>query len=103
MKRWVIPGCFVLLAACAPPPEAPVITDANGQMQIQIDPSGWTCYQQTCLLINLAGSVRIFGYYRARIPSDIDVSDGMVTPAEFARLRQVAIAAGQQRERGDND
>ncbi len=93
MKKWIYFGFAVLISACSPPPQAPLITNANGQTAIQINRSGLTCYKSSCLEIT-RGSVRAVGLKRASIPTGIDVSDGTVTPDEFRRLRQSAMLAG---------
>ncbi|WP_170473310.1 hypothetical protein [Ruegeria arenilitoris] len=94
MKKWAYFGVAVLVSACGTAPQAPLVTDADGQTVIQINTSGLTCYNSGCLEINPAGSVRAVGYKRTRIPSGINVSDGTVTPEEFRRLREAAMLAG---------
>ncbi len=96
---WLV--AVVLLAACDVP-QAPVVTGADGQARIQINTAGLTCYQTRCLDISPAArSVRMVGNRTVGIPSDIDVSNGTVTPAEFQRLGQIAMLAGGTGSRGD--
>ncbi|MGV6805006.1 MAG: hypothetical protein ACWA49_12425 [Ruegeria sp.] len=102
MNKWYWLGAAALLAACDVP-QAPVVTGPDGQARIQINTSGLTCYQTRCLDINPAArSVRMVGNRTTGIPSNINVSDGTVTPAEFRRLGEVAMLAGGMGSRGDN-
>ncbi len=93
MNRWTYLGFAALVSACTPPPQAPLVTDANGQTAIQINPSGLTCYDGNCIEIT-RGSVRAIGHKRTGIPRGIDVSDGTVTPAEYKQMLQAAMLAG---------
>ncbi len=93
MNRWIYFGFTLLVSACNQLPQAPLVTDANGQTVIQINSSGLTCYESTCLEIT-RGSVRAIGHKRARIPKGIDVSSGTVSLDEFKRMRQSAMLAG---------
>ncbi len=101
MHKWISLGVLGVLAACDVP-QAPVVTGPGGQQQIQISTSGLTCYESRCLDINPAArSARMVGNRRTGIPSNIDVSDGTITPAEFRRLGEVASLAGGMGSRGD--
>jgi len=94
MNKWVYLGVLSLLAACDVP-QAPVVTGADGQARIQINTSGLTCYNTRCLDINPAArSVRSVGNRTTRIPGNIDVSTGTVTPAEFEQMGVAASLAG---------
>ncbi|WP_170329671.1 hypothetical protein [Ruegeria arenilitoris] len=94
MNKWVCVGLLGLLVACDVP-QAPVVTGPDGQPRIQISTSGLTCYNNRCLDINPAArSVRQIGNRTTRIPRDIDVSDGTVTPAEFEQMGVTAALAG---------
>ncbi|WP_037314343.1 hypothetical protein [Ruegeria halocynthiae] len=101
MNKWLCLGVLGVLAACDAP-QAPVVTGPDGQPRIQISTSGLTCYETRCLDINPAArSVRMIGNRTTRIPGNIDVSSGSVTPAEFRRLGEVASLAGGMGSRGD--
>lgn len=94
MNKWVCVGLLGLLAACDVP-QAPVVTGPDGQARIPINTSGLTCYNNRCLDINPAArSVRQIGNRTTRIPAGIDVSNGTVTPAEFAQMGTAASLAG---------
>lgn len=101
MKKWFTLGILGFLAACDAP-QAPVVTGPDGQARIQINTSGLTCYDTRCLDINpSARSVRSIGNRTTRIPGNIDVSSGTLTPAEFRRLGEIAALAGGMGSRGD--
>lgn len=94
MNKWIGLGALILLAACDAP-QAPVVTGSDGQERIQINTSGLTCYKTRCLDINPAArSVRQIGNRTTGIPSNIDVSSGSVTPAEFDQMGITASLAG---------
>ncbi|WP_170411628.1 hypothetical protein [Ruegeria atlantica] len=101
MKKWMVLSILGTLAACDTP-QAPVVTGANGQTEIQINTSGLTCYDTRCLDINPAArSVRSVGNKTTGIPRDINVSNGTVTPADFRRLGEIASLAGGMGSGGD--
>ncbi|WP_419740767.1 hypothetical protein [Ruegeria sp.] len=94
MNRWIWIGALAALAACDVP-QAPVVTGPDGQARIQINTSGLTCYERRCLDINPAArSVRSIGNKTTRIPGNIDVSSGTVTPDEFRQMAITASLAG---------
>ncbi len=94
MKKWICLGSLAVLAACDVP-QAPVVTGPDGQVQIQINTAGLTCYENRCLDINPAArSVRSVGTRTIRIPGNISVSDGTITPAEFKQLGTATLLAG---------
>lgn len=103
MRIWIGLGALAVLAACDVP-QSPVVTGPDGQARIQINTSGLTCYETRCLDINPARrSVRSIGNRTIRIPSNIDVSSGTVTVAEFKQLGTAALLAGgvgSQSDRG---
>ncbi|WP_281973287.1 hypothetical protein [Ruegeria faecimaris] len=102
MTKWSALFALGLLAACDVP-QAPIVTGPDGQPRIEISTNGLTCYDRRCLDINPAArSVRMIGNRTTRIPAEIDVSDNLVTPAEFRRLGQVASLAGGVGSRGDS-
>ena len=83
MNKWIGLGVLSLLAACDVP-QAPVVTGPDGQARIQINTSGLTCYDNQCLYIDpFARSVRQIGNRAARIPGNINVSAGSVSPVEI--------------------
>lgn len=101
MNKWIGLGALALIAACDVP-QAPVVTGPDGQARIQINTSGLTCYDTRCLDINPAArSVRSIGNRTTRIPRNIDVSNGTVTPAEFKQLGVTASLAGGVGSRSD--
>ncbi|WP_299949386.1 hypothetical protein [uncultured Ruegeria sp.] len=101
MTKWISLGGLLLLAACDVP-QSPVVTDPNGQTRIQINTAGLTCYETRCLDINPAArSVRTVGTRTIGIPSNIDVSDGTITPAEFKQLGTATLLAGGTGSSGD--
>jgi len=94
MRRWGILGALLLMAACDAP-QAPIVTGSDGRTGIQINTNGLTCYNNRCLDINPAArSVRQIGNRTTRIPDGIDVSDGIVSPAEFEQMGIAASLAG---------
>ncbi len=101
MNKWIAFGAFAALAACDVP-QAPVVTGPDGQARIQINTSGLTCYNTRCLDIDpFARTVRSIGNRTTRIPGNISVSDGTVTPAEFEQLGVTASLAGGMGSQGD--
>ncbi|WP_247748098.1 hypothetical protein [Ruegeria sp. R13_0] len=60
------------------------MTGPNGQIRIWINTSGLTCYDTSCLEINQT----------TRIPGNIDVGSGTVTPDEFRQMVITASLAG---------
>ncbi len=101
MNKWIGLGALALLAACDVP-QAPVVTGPDGQARIQINTSGLTCYNNRCLDINPAArSVRQIGNRTTRIPGNISVSDGTVTPEEFRQLGIAASLAGGEGSQSD--
>ncbi|WP_170772872.1 hypothetical protein [Ruegeria lacuscaerulensis] len=94
MNKWISLGVLGLLAACDVP-QAPIVTGPDGQQRIQINTSGMTCYDTRCLYIDPAArSVRSNGLRTTRIPGNIDVSSGTVTPDEFRQMGVAASLAG---------
>lgn len=94
MKQWIAFGALFVLSACDVP-QAPVTTGPDGQARIQINTSGLTCYDTRCLDINPAArSVRSIGNKTTRIPGNINVSSGTVTPDEFRQMAITASLAG---------
>ncbi|WP_120634714.1 hypothetical protein [Ruegeria sp. EL01] len=94
MRKWIGLSALALMTACDVP-QAPVVTGPDGQAGIQINTSGLTCYDTRCLDINPAArSVRSIGNRTTGIPRNINVSDGIVTPAEFKQIGVVASLAG---------
>ncbi|WP_171131935.1 MULTISPECIES: hypothetical protein [unclassified Ruegeria] len=103
MNKWIGLGAVLCLAACDVP-QAPTFVGADGQTRIEINPSGLTCFETRCLDIDpRARSVRSIGNRTTRIPGNIDVSSGSVTPAEFRQMAQVALLAGGQGSQSDRD
>lgn len=101
MKKWMFLAVFGLLAACDVP-QAPVVTGPDGQQRIQINTSGLTCYDGRCLDIDpRARTVRMVGNRATRIPSNVNVSSGTVTPEEFRQLGVSASLAGGVGSQGD--
>ncbi|WP_420585755.1 hypothetical protein [Ruegeria sp.] len=101
MQKWGFLIALGLLAACDVP-QAPVVTGPDGQTFIQINTSGLTCYNNKCLDINPAArSVRQIGNRTTRIPGNINVSDGTVTPEEFRQLGITASLAGGEGSQSD--
>ncbi len=101
MKKWICLGSLAVLAACEVQ-QSPVVTSPDGQVQIQINTSGLTCYENRCLDINPAGrSVRSVGTRTIGIPGNINVSNGTITPAEFQQLGTATLLAGGMGSRGD--
>ncbi len=101
MNKWVGLGVLTLLAACDVP-EAPVVTGPDGVARIEINTSGLTCYQNRCLDINPAArTMRSIGSRTIRIPGNINVSDGTVTPAEFQQMGTAALLAGGEGSQSD--
>jgi len=101
MNKWACLGFLGLLAACDVP-QAPVVTGPDGQARIQINTSGLTCYNNRCLEINpAANSVRQIGNRTTRIPANISVRDGTVTPEEFRQLGITAALAGGEGSQSD--
>ncbi|WP_299984046.1 hypothetical protein [uncultured Ruegeria sp.] len=101
MTKWISLGGLLLLAACDVP-QAPVVTDPNGQARIQINTAGLTCYETRCLDINLAArSVRSVGSRTIGIPANIDINGGTITPDEFKQLGTAALLAGGAGSSGD--
>ncbi len=101
MNKWICLGSLVALAACDVQ-QSPVVSGPDGQVQIQINTSGLTCYENRCLDINPAArSVRSVGTRTIRIPGNINVSDGTITPAEFKQLGTATLLAGGTGSRGD--
>ena len=94
MRFWVCIGAMAVLAACDVP-QAPVVTGPDGQARIQINTSGLTCYENSCLNINpYDRSINSVGNRTIRAPGNIDVSDGTVTPEEFKQMYLAARMAG---------
>ncbi len=103
MNKWIGMGILALVAACDVP-QAPVVTGPDGQPRIQINTSGLTCYNTRCLDIDPSGrTVRSIGSRTIRIPGDIDVSSGTITPAQFTQLGTAALLAGGTGSREDRD
>lgn len=101
MRTWIGFAAVALVAACDVP-QAPVVSGPDGQARIQINTAGLTCYNTRCLDIDPAArSVRSIGNRTTRIPGNIDVSTGTVTPAEFEQLGITAALAGGVGSRGD--
>ncbi|SLN46239.1 hypothetical protein [Ruegeria meonggei] len=101
MTKWAFIGVMGILAACDVP-QAPVVTGPDGQPRIQISTSGLTCYNNRCLDINPAArSVRQIGNRTTRIPGNIDVSSGSVTPGEFRQMATTASLAGGEGSQSD--
>ncbi|KIC38675.1 hypothetical protein RA27_19855 [Ruegeria sp. ANG-R] len=94
MRVWVGIGTMAALAACDVP-QAPIVTGPDGQVRIQINTDGLTCYETRCLDIDPAvRSVRSIGSRTISIPGNIDVSDGTIAVAEFKELGTAALMAG---------
>ncbi|WP_170479536.1 hypothetical protein [Ruegeria arenilitoris] len=103
MNKWIGLGILGLVAACDVP-QAPVTTGPDGQQRIQINTSGLTCYETRCLDIDPAArTVRSVGNRTTGIPSNINVSSGTVTPAEFKQLGVTASLAGGMGSRENRD
>jgi len=103
MNKWIGTGILALLAACDVP-QAPVVTGPDGQPRIQINTSGLTCYENRCLDIDPRyRTVRSVGSRTIRIPGNINVSDGTVTPDEFRQMGTAALLAGGIGSRSDRD
>lgn len=101
MNKWMVLWVLPLMAACDVP-QAPVVTGPDGQARIQIVPDGLTCYDRRCLDIDpRARSVRQVGNRATRIPGNINVSTGRVTPDEFRQMGIAASLAGGMGSRGD--
>ncbi|WP_170762767.1 hypothetical protein [Ruegeria lacuscaerulensis] len=101
MNKWTGLATLAVLAACDVP-QAPVVTGPDGLARIQINTSGLTCYNNRCLDINPAArSVRQIGNRTTRIPGNIDVSDGTVTPEEFRQMGTAASLAGGEGSQSD--
>ncbi|WP_377192222.1 hypothetical protein [Ruegeria meonggei] len=101
MTKWAFIGVMGVLAACDVP-QAPVVTGPDGQPRIQISTSGLTCYNNRCLDIKPAArSVRQIGNRTTRIPGNIDVSSGSVTPGEFRQMATTASLAGGEGSQSD--
>ncbi|MEX0317966.1 MAG: hypothetical protein AB3N21_08430 [Ruegeria sp.] len=94
MTKWKLYPLICLLAACDVP-SATLVTGSDGQTLIQINSGDLTCYNNGCLRIDASTrSMQLIGNRRTRVPRGIDVSDGLVTPEEFLRMRQAAMLAG---------
>lgn len=103
MNKWIGAGLLALVSACDVP-QAPVVTGPDGQPRIQISTSGLTCYENRCLNIDPARrTVSSIGSRTIRIPDDISVSDGTITPAQFKQLGTAALLAGGMGSREDRD
>ncbi|MFD3188697.1 hypothetical protein ACFMPD_00310 [Sedimentitalea sp. HM32M-2] len=82
----------LLVAACSAP-DNPVRTAPGGTTEIALQ-DGRNCYNNQCLRYSRAQrSVSVTNKYPVRIPRDIDVRDGYVTPADFAAMFQTANMA----------
>ncbi len=101
MTRWISLGALLVLAACDVP-QSPVVTGPDGQTRIQINTAGLTCYETRCLDINPSTrSVRSVGSRTIRIPANIDISGGTISPDDFKQLGTTALLAGGAGSAGD--
>ena len=81
-----------VLAACAVAPN-PTVTGPDGETLIRIT-DGTNCHDGGCVRLDIARrEVSTLRREAAGVPEGIDLSDGTVTPEEFAELRRLARTA----------
>lgn len=83
---------FLALVACTTPADNPT-RQQDGQVLIMLQ-DGWNCYQGRCFEYHArTGQIQAIGHERTEFPPLAEVENGEVTPRNFLRLFNAAMAA----------
>lgn len=95
-------GLPLTLAGCLEIPDNAFRQAPNGAKEIAIQ-EGRNCWGNQCFSYNARlGEISVTGREPAAVPTDIDLTTGFVSEAEFERLLQVARSADRiARDTGD--